>query len=146
MTNKFLRLLIVVTKLTTAEKMQLDKFLQQGEYLAYRFSISPVDQKTLASKSVSDLIFEFWCEIDQSTYHFTNQTIGGKVFSAFEIHLSKFLNVLFERKRTFETDTEMLETVIGKLQCDLTREEIQLFASHIDTNPKGILRLMGVVG
>jgi hypothetical protein len=131
MKNKFLRLLVVLSKLTAAEKMSLDRFLQSGEYLAYKFSTPLGKDINFSGPEISEFVFFLECDIDKNTYSFNCNNIDDFSFETFEIHLSQFLNVLFERKLTFEKELTILNDVVRKLRESLNQEELNfLSVSH----------------
>lgn len=140
MNDHFARLFVVITKLLTAEKMRLDRFCQHGEYLAYSIKISPLENVTPTEE---DIDYVLSCEIENTTYSFTN-TSTDEEFSRFEEHLSKYLNVLFERKQEFENNQKTFNVVAEKLYEILTDEERQCLATHIDANTSNVLRVLGV--
>lgn len=136
MENKFVRLFVVLSKLMTAEKMKLDRFAQQGEYLAYSIS---VDGRDLTPSTR----FSIQIEVQDTVYSFTNETITDEGFARFEEHLSKFLNILFERKQEFDRNREGFEQIAAKLKT-LSLEEQRQLATYIDATPETILRILGV--
>lgn len=146
MINKELRLFVVYTKLTTAEKMQLHKFLAYGEYLAYSLKLNHIPHDQLTTTPIEDFKFDFRCEIENDIYEFSHHSLetNDAAFASFEIHLSTFLNELFDRKNKFEQNTEDLKRVVEKINSFPTKER-ELLATHISTNPNTILQLLGVV-
>lgn len=126
----------------TAEKMRLDRFCQHGEYFAYKIALPSDPAKT--SKTSNDVKFIFSVDIEESQYHFTNDDITDETFGEFECHLSKFLNILFERKQDFEKRNEMFKDVMQKLVSELSEEEQRCLATNIDANTNNVLRALGV--
>lgn len=143
MKNKYLRLLVALTKLMTAEKMRLNRFCQHGEYLAYSMRILPINEIVL-SPGEGDIDFEFECGIETESYSFTKDDTPEEIFTEFEQHLSKYLNVLFERKQEFERNAEALNSVAKKLTDTLTDEEKQCLATHIDANTEHVLKILNI--
>lgn len=137
---------MVYTKLTTAEKMQLHKFLAHGEYLAYSLKLHHIPHDYLTTTPINSFMFDFRCEVENEIYEFSHHNLdtGDVSFVAFEVHLSNFLNDLFDRKNKFEQQTEELKQVIGKINM-FDPSEREVLANYIDTNPKAVLRMLGVV-
>ena len=123
----------------TAEKMKLDRFCQHGEYFAYRITLPPEP-----ADSIDDVRFMFEVEIENRVYYFANNDIHDDEFTEFEEHLSRFLNVLFQRKLDFEKRDEMFKNVMLKLVHGLTEEEQRCLATNIDANTTNVLRALGV--
>ena len=124
----------------TAEKMKLDRFCQIGEYLAYKIAL-PSEPKPEADDEVC---FIFSAELEDRQYHFTNDDIDEDAFTTFELHLSRFLNDLFQRKMGFEKRNEMFKSVMTKLVSELSEEEQQCLATNIDSNTMNVLKALGV--
>lgn len=140
MKNKYLRLFVAQTQLMTAEKMRLDRFCQHGEYLAYKIALPSCNGK-IPKNSVK---FVFAVDLECDQYYFTNENINDEEFTAFEKHLSIYLNTLFQRKVEFESRNEMFRDVMRKLTNGLTEEEQQCLATNIDANTLNVLRALGV--
>lgn len=145
MINKTLRLFISLAKLMTAEKMKLQDFLLPGEYLAYRIKLPAINYGELLNEHIDYFVFEFSCDLDKDSYSFSSVDITDSSFQEFETHLLEFLNVLFNRKNSFERDTKLLEQVSEKLHSQLTQSEKECLASHINNNTSTVLRLLGVI-
>jgi hypothetical protein len=140
MKNKYLRLFVAQTQLMTAEKMKLDRFCQHDEYLAYRISLPRNNDDT----PEDDINFVFDVELENKKYSFTTATITDASFSIFERHMSKYLNVLFQRKVDFEKRNAMFKDIMQKLVTELTEEEQQCLATNIDANTTNVLLALGV--
>ncbi len=143
MNNTYLRLFVAQTKLMTAEKMKLDRFCSQGEFLAYKIGLPP-DPSSANLQSANGVKFVFSVTLEDKDYHFTNDNIYEITFSAFEQHLSEFLNELFRRKTEYEKQNEMFREVMEKLVNDLTEDEQHCLATNIDSNTSNVLRALGV--
>ena len=144
MNNKYLRLFVAQTKLMTAEKMKLDRFCQHGEYLAYKIALPPDSSVDLLYME-DDIRFIFDVDLEDKQYRFTNKEIDDVTFTLFEMHLSKYLNVLFKRQRDFEQRNEMFKHVMEKLLTELTDEEQRCLATNIDANTTNVLRALGAI-
>lgn len=142
MKNKYLRLFVAQTKLMTAEKMRLDRFCQHGEYFAYKIALPPDPSVDL--ENTDDVNFIFAVDLENVQYCFTDENFNSESFASFELHLSAFLNELFNRKTEFEQRNEMFKSVMTKLVTDLTEEEQQCLATNIDANTTNVLRALGV--
>jgi len=129
----------------TAEKMKLHDFLSPGEYLAYRIKLPAINYGELLNEHIDYFVFEFSCDLDQESYFFSSTNITDSNFQEFEMHLTEFLNVLFDRKNAFEHDTKLLEQISEKLHNQLTQGEKECLANHINNNTSTVLRLLGVV-
>ena len=123
--------------------MRLDRFCQHGEHFAYKILFTHVP--TTESCEESDLVFRFSVELEDTEYNFTDREISDPAFEMFEIHLSKYLNVLFKRKERFEKQNKELEALISKLNISLTKEERRCLATNIDINSANVLDALGVV-
>ena len=141
MNNKYLRLFVVQTQLMTAEKMCLDRFCQHDEYLAYKIALPHGTDR----KYGRDVEFIFAVDLEDKQYHFTDESINEEDFSAFEKHLSVYLNVLFHRKLEFERRNEMFKDVMQKMVNTLTEDEQRCLATNIDSNTNNVLRALGVI-
>jgi len=134
MKNKYLRLFVAQTKLMTAEKMQLNRFCQYGEYLAYKISLPPN-----SSNVENEIDFIFSVDIEDAQYYFSNE-IEEEDFVNFEEHLSSYLNILFQRKLEFDDKNEKYEKVMTKLREVMTEEEQQCLAVHIDVSASNVIQ------
>ncbi len=139
MNNKYLRLFVAQTRIMTAEKMRLDRFCQHGEYFAYRITLPQSSANT-----PDEIKFNFEVELETKVYYFADDDIYDDEFAEFEEHLSRFLNVLFQRKLEFEKRNRMFNDIMQKLVKGLTEEEQQCLATNIDANTNSVLRALGV--
>jgi hypothetical protein len=142
MKNKYLRLFLAQTKLMTAEKMRLDRFCQHGEYLAYRIAIPPFATNNL--HALNDIDFTFHVDVAKDQYFFSSGTFDEDLFSTFEMHLSVYLNELFERKNEFDQHNDMFRSAMQKLHSSLTEDEVRCLATNVDANTTAVLRALGV--
>lgn len=124
----------------TAEKMRLDRFCQHGEYLAYQIALPR--EPDLGQNETA---FVFNVELENMRYTFNHDYIDEPEFDAFERHLSRYLNVLFERKQEFERGNELFKEVMEKVTSQLSTEEQHCLATNIDANTTTVLKALGVV-
>ena len=137
MNNTYLRLFVAQARIMTAEKMKLDRFCQHGEYFAYKISLPP--DPSINLENAVDVKFIFSVDLEKQQYYFTNDNVSNELFTAFEQHLSTYLNVLFQRKIEFEKRNELFKTVMQKLLVELTEEEQRCLATNIDANTTNVL-------
>ena len=95
-------------------------------------------------RSTVDVKFIFNVDLEDKQYHFTNDNITEQLFSAFELHLSSYLNELFRRKTAYEKHNEAFAKLADKLLTELSEEEQRCLAMNIDINANNVLRVLGV--
>ena len=141
MINKYMRLFVVLAKLMTAEKMNLEQFCRYDECLAFKLHLMPMmNANLLATVEGIDVEFVLTCDVRSTTYEFTEVTINDALFSEFEEQLSVFLNELFNRKQQHESNKWQL--VQEKLSTILTPTEKTMLAEHISDNSSKMVKLL----